>query len=166
MILDNFQTSDSEAKTVDSSNKLAIIMRGLPGSGKSYWVEQFIASQSDELAQQIKAHGYFSTDKLFIHEGLYQFDVNRLSEYHQRNLTLFIQALSSGQPIVICDNTNMARWEFMAYEAAAKALGYQVREVLIGDPLDKSHQALCAQRNQHNVSLASIKAMARKFEAF
>ena len=146
--------------------KLAIIMRGLPGSGKSYWVEQFINAQQTDIANNIRQLGYFSTDKLFYIDGQYRFNVNRLSEYHQRNLTAFIHALSRGEPVVICDNTNLARWEFIAYEAAAKALGYQVREVLIGDPLDKAHQQLCAQRNQHGVSLPQIQSMAAKFEPF
>ncbi|QYJ87582.1 ATP-binding protein [Shewanella mesophila] len=146
--------------------KLAIIMRGLPGSGKSYWVEQFIDAQPTEIANDIRLRGYFSTDQLFYTDGQYRFNANCLSEYHQRNLTAFIHALSRGEPVVICDNTNMARWEFMTYEAAAKALGYQVREVLIGDPLDEAHQRLCAQRNQHGVSLHDIQSMAIKFEPF
>ncbi|MGS0724372.1 ATP-binding protein, partial [Shewanella sp. 30m-9] len=45
--------------------KLAIIMRGLPGSGKSYWVEQFITSQGIEQAIHIRQHGLFSTDRYF-----------------------------------------------------------------------------------------------------
>ncbi|MCE9678980.1 ATP-binding protein [Shewanella sp. AS1] len=155
-----------DSDTFNLSNRLAIIMRGLPGSGKSHWVAQFIQSQEPSLAKTILRHGYFSTDALFTVQGEYRFDAARLAEYHQRNLTLFIQSLAQSQPVVICDNTNMARWEFMAYEAAAKALGYQVREVLIGDPLDREHQMECAERNQHGVSLASIAAMAKKFEPF
>lgn len=148
------------------ADKLAIIMRGLPGSGKSYWVEQFIAAQPPAVAQQIRQRGYFSTDNLFYQQGQYQFNSSRLSEYHQRNLTLFIQALARGEPIVICDNTNMAYWEYMAYDAAAKALGYRVRIVLIGDPLDEAHQQTCAERNQHGVGLKQIRAMAKQFEDF
>lgn len=148
------------------TDKLAIIMRGLPGSGKSYWVEQFIAAQPAAVAQQIRLRGYFSTDNLFYQQGQYQFNPSRLSEYHQRNLTLFIQALARGEPIVICDNTNMAYWEYMAYGAAAKALGYQVRIVLIGEPLDEVHQQLCAERNQHGVGLKQIRAMGKQFDDF
>lgn len=154
------------SSSLASQAKLAIILRGLPGSGKSYWVEQFIKAQPIDTANDIRLRGYFSTDKLFYIDGEYRFNVNRLSEYHQRNLTAFIHALGRGEPIVICDNTNMARWEYMAYEAAAKALGYQVREVLIGDPLDDAHQQLCAERNQHGVSLHHIQSMATKFEPF
>ncbi|MCG9721057.1 ATP-binding protein [Shewanella sp. Isolate7] len=137
-------------------------MRGLPGSGKSHWVNAFLASHSD--GEAIRRRGYFSTDDRFICEGEYRFDASKLSEYHQLNLTGFIQALSRREPVVICDNTNMAHWEFMAYDAAAKAMGYQVRILLIGDPLNKAHQALCAERNQHGLGLRQIQAMASQFQ--
>ncbi|ARD22714.1 MULTISPECIES: AAA family ATPase [Shewanella] len=144
--------------------KLAIIMRGLPGSGKSYWVNEFLTKQGIDTALHVKQYGYFSTDKYFEQEGQYLFNPKFLSQYHQANLTAFINALASNEPLVICDNTNVAKWEYMAYEAAAKALGYQVRVVVIGDPKDSQHQALCAQRNTHKVPLNHIKTMARLFE--
>ncbi|MBB1427179.1 ATP-binding protein [Shewanella sp. SG44-2] len=144
--------------------KLAIIMRGLPGSGKSYWVEQFITSQGIEQAIHIRQHGLFSTDRYFYQQGQYRFNPQKIGQYHQTNLTAFIQALARKEPIVICDNTNIAKWEFMAYEAAAKALGYQVKVVLVGQPGNDQHQQLCVQRNQHQVSLVHIQKMAQLFE--
>ncbi len=146
-------------------SKLAIIMRGLPGSGKSHWVNEFLLTQHVEAAINVRSRGYFSTDSFFYDGDRYRFDSRKLSEYHQRNLTGFIQALSNNEPLVICDNTNLAHWEFMAYETAAKAMGYQVRIVLLGDPLCPAHQALCAERNNHGVTLQNIKRMMHNFEA-
>ncbi len=141
-------------------------MRGLPGSGKSHWVESYLTSLSLEEAIAIRQRGYFSTDSYFIQDGdgKYRFTPNKLAQYHQLNLTAFIQALGRAEPTVICDNTNMAHWEFSAYVAAAKAMGYQVREVLIGQVMDAQHQALCAQRNQHGVKLEQIQQMAKQFQ--
>lgn len=155
-------SKDTDTRAVAAP--VAIIMRGLPGSGKSHWVEQFIQSQSIEQALAIRQRGYFSTDKWFYQKGQYRFQAHKLAEYHQKTLVGFIQALANKEPVVICDNTNLALWEFMAYEIAAKALGYQVRIVLVGDPLDSSHQQLCAERNQHQVPLAQIKKMALNFQ--
>lgn len=147
-------------------SKLAIIMRGLPGSGKSHWVKNYLATLAPELASKVQAQGYCSTDAFFYQGDKYVFDKSRLSEYHQRNLAAFIEAMTCGLPIVICDNTNLAEWEYLCYEKAAKALGYQVRFILIGDPLDAEHQKLCAQRNQHKVPLNKIRMMARQFQSF
>ncbi|UJF23520.1 AAA family ATPase [Shewanella sp. OMA3-2] len=146
------------------NSKLVIIMRGLPGSGKSHWIDLFIQSQPLPVALQIKQRGYFSTDNLFVVDGQYKFDASKLSEYHQINLSLFIEALSRGEPIVICDNTNVCHWEYIAYKTAAVALGYKVKIVITGEPKSKSHQLLCAQRNKHHVQLKHIQRMAEIFE--
>lgn len=146
------------------SPKLAIILRGLPGSGKSHWVEHFLGTQGLAAAIRAKQYGYFSTDSFFMNEGSYQFDASKLSQFHQLNLAGFIRALAQGEPLVICDNTNVCHWEYGAYYEAAKALGYQVKVLVIGDPKDKQHQELCAKRNSHKVSLAHIQKMARLFE--
>jgi predicted kinase len=146
--------------------RLAIIMRGLPGSGKSYWVSQFVDTKVQELgvsAANIQV-AICSTDQYFYKGGTYQFNAKLLSKFHQQNLTAFIEALSDGVPFVICDNTNMALWEFQAYQAAAVALGYEVRIQQMGIPKDFNHQQLCAKRNRHQVPLNSIKRMATLFE--
>ncbi|MGS0688981.1 AAA family ATPase [Shewanella sp. 0m-4] len=142
---------------------IAIIMRGLPGSGKSYWVEQYVKSlpKCDDSGS-VKV---CSTDEFFYLDGEYHFNPKQLSKYHQLNLTRFIHAIANKIPVVICDNTNMALWEFEGYYAAAKAEGYQVQIQQIGEPKDKNHQLLCADRNKHRVPLNSIIRMAKTFEA-
>ncbi len=69
------------------TQKLAIIMRGLPGSGKSHWVEQFVANLPLEQALRVRQGGIFSTDSFFYEGEEYRFDAKKLSEYHQRNFT-------------------------------------------------------------------------------
>ncbi|BCV36088.1 MULTISPECIES: AAA family ATPase [Shewanella] len=153
-----------EPRTIDGNSRLAIIMRGLPGSGKSYWVRQFIQELSVELVQCITEKGLCSTDRFFYRNDRYCFDAARLAEFHQLNLSRFIEALATGVPVVICDNTNMALWEFAAYQAAAKALGYRVHIQQIGDVRCKTHLQECAERNKHGVSLKSIQRMASQFQ--
>jgi tRNA uridine 5-carbamoylmethylation protein Kti12 len=156
--------SSKDNNSPDAHQKRAIILRGLPGSGKSHWVDTYLKSQGLEIATRVKQYGYFSTDSLFMVDGQYQFDVSKLSQYHQRNLCGFIQALGTSEPLVICDNTNVCHWEYAAYQAAAIALGYQVKVVLVGEPKDSQHQRVCAERNRHGVPLGHIQKMAKLFE--
>lgn len=154
----------------ENQTKLAIIMRGLPGSGKSHWVEEYIASLPLEQAIAVRQRGYFSTDSYFIQhksntESQYRFLPHRLAEFHQQNLTAFIIAAAQSEPTVICDNTNMAHWEFSAYKAAAQAMGYQVRVMLLGEVSDHQHQLVCAERNKHGVGLEQIKKNGTEFRA-
>ena len=91
-------------------------------------------------------------------------DKAKLSEYHNLNLARFIRALSQQIPLVILDNTNIKKWEFIAYAEAAHALGYQVKEVVVGEIKDKAMQHLYYQRNIHKVPLKTINKMAYLFE--
>ena len=122
-----------------------------------------IRSEGQSKTFQVK-YGYYSTNNLFFNHGEYRFDINKLSQNHQLNLSLFIEALARAEPVVICDNTNVCHWEYLAYKTAAVALGYQVKVVLIGDPKSVEHQELCSQRNKHSVSLKQIQRMAKLFE--
>jgi hypothetical protein len=106
-----------------------------------------------------------STDDYFYDEqGEYKFDKFKLSQFHNLNLARFINALSQSVPLVIVDNTNIKKWEFIAYSQAAVALGYQVKEVIVGEVKDKSMQHLYAKRNSHKVPLKMISKMAYMFE--
>ncbi len=141
--------------------KQAFILRGLPGCGKSYYAQNLV----DELVGgDENQYVICSTDDFFIEGDEYVFDKFRLPEFHNLNLVRFIRALSQSVPLVILDNTNIKKWEFMAYSEAATALGYQVKEVIVGEVKDKAMQHLYAQRNCHNVALRTISKMAYQFE--
>ena len=142
--------------------KQVFILRGLPGSGKSYYAQNL----ADELAGADESQYVIcSTDDYFINDlGEYQFDKFKLPQYHNLNLARFINALAQNIPLVIVDNTNIKKWEFIAYAQAAVALGYQVKEVIVGEVKDKSMQHLYAKRNSHNIQLKTISKMAYMFE--
>ncbi|QTH71679.1 AAA family ATPase [Pseudoalteromonas xiamenensis] len=142
--------------------KQAFILRGLPGSGKSHYA----FSLAEELVGGDETRYVIcSTDDYFLQtDGSYQFDKTKLSEFHNLNLARFINSLAEGIELVIVDNTNIRRWEYVAYSAAAHAMGYQVKEVVVGEVKDKSLQHLYQKRNIHHVALRTISNMARQFE--
>jgi predicted kinase len=147
----------------DKNNmKQAFILRGLPGSGKSHYA----FSLAEELVSADETRFVIcSTDDYFLNsDGEYHFDKAKLPEFHNLNLARFINALAEGIELVIVDNTNIRRWEYVAYVAAAHAMGYQLKEVVVGEVKDKSLQHLYHKRNTHGVALRTISNMARQFE--
>ena len=93
------------------------------------------------------------------------FTVRRIAwEDLRRNQQRFAALCQQQWPLLICANTNLQPREWQPYAVMANAAGYRLRLLLIGQPQDESHQALCAARNSHGVSAAAIAAMARRFE--
>lgn len=144
--------------TVTRPNQELIIMRGIPGSGKS--------TKAKSLVGQGKIH---STDDVIEAGGDYnEFfakmiankDFNPLSQAHSTNLKNAIQSMSAGVTPVIVDNTNIKQNEPKAYVMAALEMGYadnNIKFVDIGTAGLEAEEL--AKRNAHGVPLEKIKAM-------
>lgn len=152
----------AKANSQHSSQPLVIIMRGLPGSGKSRLAKQWWQQRASEYPRE---QIICSTDDYFQQGTRYVFQAELLPKYHALNLVRFIDGLNAKRPLMICDNTNMACWEYLPYQRAAQALGYKVKRILVGNPTDARQQQLCARNNKHDVSLDTIEQMAANFEA-
>lgn len=137
-----------------------VILRGLPGSGKSSRALALAAEAGLKPADCV-----FSTDDQFMLHSAGVYEPGLLTQMHQFNLAAFIDALGRGSPLVVCDNTNCEPWEYAAYTAAAHALRYVVTVELLGDPDDELHVEACAARNLHGVSLARVREMACRLSA-
>jgi len=144
--------------TVTRPNQELIIMRGIPGAGKS--------TKAKSLVGQGKIH---STDDVIEAGGDYnEFfakmiankDFNPLSQAHSTNLKNAIQSMSAGVTPVIVDNTNIKQNEPKAYVMAALEMGYadnNIKFVDIGTAGLEAEEL--AKRNAHGVPLEKIKAM-------
>ncbi|KXJ22434.1 NEDD4-binding protein 2 [Exaiptasia diaphana] len=134
------------------SGKVIVIMRGLPGSGKS------------SFARAIKGNGViYSTDDYFMRNGQYQFDIAYLGEAHEWNQIRAREAMKSGISPVIIDNTNIQAWQMKPYVSMAQRLGY---EIILKEP-DTSWKWDAKElfkRNQHGVSLSQIKNLMERYE--
>jgi predicted kinase len=129
--------------------KKCIIMRGLPGSGKTLHVRQNCRNAT-----------IFSTDDYFIVDGAYRFDQTKLAEYHNKNLRRFIGYLDQNDyGSVVIDNTNVRLFELAPYYRIAEVFGWDVEIVWIQADIEK-----CVARNTHGVPEATIRTMANSFE--
>lgn len=117
-----------------------VILRGIPGAGKSTLCESLVA---DGL------HNFVvSADAYFVRDGRYEFDPKKLGEAHGECLRQFAAACLAGSAgsRLIVDNTNVNAIEIAPYYALGVAYGLQPTIVtIVADP------AKAAARNRHGV---------------
>ena len=133
--------------------KEIIIMRGLPGSGKS-----------TRAAQLAGTTGLvFSTDEFFMVDGRYRFDPFRLKAAHRWNQQRVENAAAEGVPLIVVDNTNVTQWEMAPYIRMAQVHGYGVRFKYPQTPWQFDPRE-CARRNTHGVPYENVLKMMERWE--
>lgn len=136
-------------------NKVLIILRGLPGSGKSSFANLIWAS-----------HVICEADQFFYdEEGNYNFDATKLGQAHkacQEKVEMFMQDnLNNHQyyPEIVVSNTSTTEKELQPYLDLALKYGYTVVSLIVenrhggqnvhGVPDEKLEQ----MRNRFNIKL-------------
>jgi nucleoside-triphosphatase THEP1 len=102
--------------------KTIIINRAVPGSGKTTLTNCIV----DELKKHNFKIAIHSTDEYFMVDGRYVFDINKLEEYHKKNLEEFKKSIKNQTDIIICDNTNIAPWQTEPYTKLAREFNYKI----------------------------------------
>uniref|UniRef100_A0A2K5DLY3 Smr domain-containing protein n=1 Tax=Aotus nancymaae TaxID=37293 RepID=A0A2K5DLY3_AOTNA len=134
-----------------------VLLRGLPGSGKSFLARTL---QEDNPSGVI-----LSTDDYFYINGQYQFDVKYLGEAHEWNQNRAKEAFEKKISPIIIDNTNLQAWEMKPYVALSQKYKYKVlfREP---DTWWKFKPKELARRNIHGVSKEKISRMLEHYQRF
>ena len=132
-----------------------IIYRGLPGSGKSTSI-----TKKHPNASVCSADHHFYGD-----DGEYNFKPWELPMAHQECYYNFVNLLFAEEELVIVDNTNMCRWEYMNYALLAQKMEYKVKIVCMSAGLhdDTSIETL-VKRNKHGVDADTIGKMKARYE--
>ena len=138
-----------------SVDKQLILVRGLPGSGKSS-LAKHLAGKSGEV---------FSTDDFFMVDGKYVFDPEKLHCNHMRNQNMVKISMEYGVSPIVVDNTNVTAKEMEPYLELAKRYGYRV-SVQEPDTPWKNDPVELAKRNQHGVPQEIIEEMLHRWETF
>lgn len=132
-------------------SKIALISRGIPGSGKSTF-NRILKSMCEQHGLNISIH---STDDFHMVDGKYVFQMNKLAYFHRRNHEDFCTSLNNNVAVVVVDNTNLKAKEYKNYTESAVGAGYPVIAVrFLPDDIDK-HFA----RQTHGVPLDRLVVM-------
>lgn len=101
------------------SPKRLIIIRGLPGSGKS----TFGRLLTDEV---------YEADMYFMQSGKYQYDKDKIAEAHKWCQAQVKKAMfHTHAPLIAVSNTFVRRWEMDAYYDLAVIHRYEVTEITL-----------------------------------
>jgi len=137
--------------------KQVIILRGLPGSGKTSLVSK-IEKEYNLPATICSADDYFYFEKEHVAEN-YKFNKNLLSQAHAYCKNKFLEALKLKDKLIIVDNTNIKLRDFSWYVKQADSFEYSVLICSICGGTTEEHLS----SNVHNVPLETIERMASGF---
>jgi 2',3'-cyclic-nucleotide 3'-phosphodiesterase len=138
--------------------KTLIILRGLPGSGKSTLVAE-LEKQLDKKAVVCSADYYFYFGKEHKPEN-YSFNRELLGKAHGQCKYNACKAMDDGEELVIIDNTNIRLAEYKFYALNAEERGYKVlSHAITGLSAEES-----SKLNVHNVPLEACVRMLSAYE--
>lgn len=127
--------------------KTLIILRGIPGSGKTTFADYF-AGLTDSNA--FAADDYFYDGK-----GNYNFDLNGLHMAHVTCQSNVRKAMEANEHVITVHNTSTTEKEINPYMKMANELGYRVFSLVV----ENRHKG----ENTHKVPDEAIERMKNRF---
>jgi predicted kinase len=152
----SFDADGRVARIIDDlgSTNIMVIMRGLPGSGKS--------SLARILARNLSPNLICSADSYFETKDGYQFSKDRLSAAHAACLERAEDIVSYGGTVII-DNTNSRRSEYQKYIDLADENNYDIYIIEIACR-DREQVRIFSERTTHMVPHKNLIQMLMRWE--
>jgi len=143
---------------MEENKKIMYILRGLPGSGKSYLAKTINETYNHQGV-------ILSTDDFFIENGVYKYDPEKIGEAHKFNQDRCKEHCRKGTTPIIIDNTNVKRWEAKIYVEYAMYYNYDIEIREPDTPWWKRKNAkILAKKNQHGVPIEKIQKMLDRWD--
>lgn len=151
---------DSAVDLINQGYRVMVLMRGAPGSGKSYLSRALV---DRTLGNGDYRNHVFSADDYFIVNGAYRYQADRIEDAHRFNQNNVRAKARDGWSPIVVDNTHMRLWEMYAYVQIAAENGYYL-EVLEPVTHWRLNARSLASRNAHGVPEQKIKSMLMNYE--
>lgn len=144
-------------------NQVLIVMRALPGAGKSTRAKQLVGEgvihSTDDV---IEARGDYFEHFRKMDEAQ---DWSAHGTMHNINFNNSIASMKAGFSPVIIDNTNIRIKEARKYIEAALQLGYDDKNIIIEDLGDGGNTLeVLAARNAHGVPFEVLESMQKSYK--
>jgi len=140
----------------DSTRSVVVLVRGLPGSGKSHFARELFQRCEATIGCCIT-----EADSYFMRDSEYKFDERFLPDAHKQSFEIFQRSLLRGSRLSIVANTFTQSWEMYDYIYHC----YQKNYSLIVVNTSLSHKDVYLHhKNVHNVPLDKISAMRKRFQ--
>lgn len=137
--------------------KQVIVMRAIPGSGKSTYAKQLVSQTTAKGLTSIicSADDYFYE----LGKGSYAFDPSKIADAHKYCFKKFVNAVNSNIDLIIVDNTNLSAWEISPYKSYAEINDYDfaINEV-------RSDPGEAFKRQQHGVPQQAHERMSKSLD--
>ena len=128
-----------------------ILLRGLPGSGKSTLGDAILN------CPQPANNSVLSADDFFIDSnGVYNFDATKIKEAHNSCQQKCADRMKMGVYKIVVANTFTQEWEMKSYYEMAERYNYRVHSVIV----ENRHGNI----NIHNVPEDKLQQMKSRFE--
>lgn len=155
-VVDNMLSNNKDAR-----KPIAVVLRGIPGSGKSTLGREIgaICRQKGVVFTACSADFTFETPR-----G-YMFDAKKLHAAHSRCKRDFTRAIEENarEHVVLVDNTSTQMWEYEPYEEIARLHGCSFRILEMTCP-DVVTAFRMGQRNSHGVPPDKVVSMFLRWE--
>ena len=130
---------------MEKRNQILIIVRGIPGSGKSTFAKEIVKMFPDDSV-------YWESDMFFMHNGVYCWKPNKLHIAH-RWCQQKVEKSFDAVDIVVVSNTFTTESEMKSYLDFAKENGISVQIVRMENRFE----------NEHGVPKATLEKMKARF---
>lgn len=150
--------------TITRPNQELILMRGIPGSGKSTKAKSLVGNgiihSTDDVIEKTGSYRDFF-EKMHLKK-----DFGALHGMHKQNFRNAVKSMETGITPVIIDNTNIKKAESKDYVVAALEMGFSDKNIRWEDVgTGGLSAAALAKRNTHGVPLDTIEKMIASYNS-